>query len=77
MPESDLAVTRCALPFPFSATSAIGLAVNVAFYGLIFVFSLFFQNVQGFSALQTGLAFVPTTVAVMAGNLLAPRCAAR
>jgi MFS transporter, DHA2 family, methylenomycin A resistance protein len=61
----------------FSATSAIGLAVNIAFYGLIFVFSLYFQDVRGLSALQTGLAFAPITLAVMTGNLVAPRCAAR
>jgi DHA2 family methylenomycin A resistance protein-like MFS transporter len=61
----------------FSGASAIGLAVNVAFYGLIFVFSLYFQTVQGLSALQTGLAFAPTTLAVMGGNLVAPRCAIR
>jgi DHA2 family methylenomycin A resistance protein-like MFS transporter len=31
----------------FSATSLIGLLVNVAFYGLIFVFSLYFQTARG------------------------------
>lgn len=57
----------------FSATSAIGLLVNIAFYGLIFVFSLFFQRAQHLSALQTGLAFAPMTAAVMAANVLAGR----
>jgi MFS transporter, DHA2 family, methylenomycin A resistance protein len=61
----------------FSAATAIGLLVNIVFYGLIFVLSLYFQRLEGYSAIETGLAFVPTTAAVMAGNLLAGRAAAR
>jgi len=57
----------------FSATSTIGLVVNVAFYGLIFVFSLYFQTTQHYSALATGLAFAPTTAAVLVANLIAGR----
>ena len=45
----------------FSAAAAIGLLLNIAFYGLIFVLSLFFQRDQGRSALATGLAFAPMT----------------
>jgi MFS transporter, DHA2 family, methylenomycin A resistance protein len=55
----------------FAAASSIGLAINIAFYGLIFVFSLYFQTTRHYSALLTGLAFAPVTVAVLAGNLLA------
>jgi MFS transporter, DHA2 family, methylenomycin A resistance protein len=55
----------------FAGASAIGLLVNVAFYGLIFVLSLFFQRGQHLSSLQTGLSFAPMTAAIMAGNLLA------
>jgi MFS transporter, DHA2 family, methylenomycin A resistance protein len=61
----------------FSSATAIGLLVNIVFYGLIFVFSLYFQRLKGYSAIETGLAFVPTTAAVMAGNLLAGRGASR
>jgi MFS transporter, DHA2 family, methylenomycin A resistance protein len=59
----------------FSASSAIGIVINVAFYGLIFVFSLYFQTTRHYSVLLTGLAFAPTTVAVCAANLLAGRLA--
>ncbi len=59
----------------FSLATAIGLLVNVAFYGLIFVLSLFFQREQQLSSLQTGLAFAPMTAAIMAANLLAGRVA--
>jgi len=59
----------------FSSTAAIGLLVNVAFYGLIFVFSLFFQQTQHLSALATGLAFAPMTAAILVGNFAAARLA--
>jgi len=61
----------------FALTSLVGLLVNVAFYGLIFVFSLYFQQVNGLSPFATGLAFVPMMAAVLLANLLAPRLAER
>jgi DHA2 family methylenomycin A resistance protein-like MFS transporter len=69
-PMLPLRLFRCEA---FSANTAIGLLINVAFYGLIFVFSLFFQRGQHFSALQTGLAFAPMTLAIMAANAVAGR----
>jgi MFS transporter, DHA2 family, methylenomycin A resistance protein len=57
----------------FSSATAIGLAVNTAFYGLIFVLSLFFQRGQHLTALQTGFAFAPSTIAVATANILAGR----
>ena len=57
----------------FSSTSAVGLMINVAFYGLIFVFSLYFQQVNHWSPLWTGLAFVPMVGAVGVTNLVVPR----
>jgi DHA2 family methylenomycin A resistance protein-like MFS transporter len=59
----------------FSSAAAIGLLLNIAFYGLIFVLSLFFQRDQGRSALETGLAFAPMTGIVMATNVAAGRIA--
>ncbi len=61
----------------FGPASAIGLLVNVAFYGLLFVLSLFFQREQHHSALVTGLAFAPMTVAIIAANLTANRFGGR
>ncbi|MCA1458370.1 MFS transporter [Bradyrhizobium sp. BRP22] len=61
----------------FSATSLVGLLVNVAYYGLIFVLSLYFQEINGLSAFQTGLAFVPMMGAVLPVNLIAPRISER
>src|SRR6266404_2715577 len=57
----------------FALTSLIGLLVNVAIYGLIFVLSLYFQQVNGLSPFATGLAFVPMMGAVLPVNLIAPR----
>ena len=61
----------------FALTSLVGLLVNIAFYGLIFVFSLYFQEVNGWSSFATGLAFVPMMGAVLPVNLIAPRLAER
>jgi DHA2 family methylenomycin A resistance protein-like MFS transporter len=61
----------------FARTSLVGLLVNIAFYGLIFVFSLYFQEINGWSSFATGLAFVPMMGAVLPVNLIAPRLAER
>lgn len=53
----------------FTSTSLIGVLLNFAFYGLIFVFSLFFQQIWSYSPIVAGLAFLPMTAAVMTANL--------
>lgn len=58
-------------------TVAAGAACSVAFYGLVFVFSLFFQEVQGRSALWAGLMFLPMTGLIAVTNLFAGKLAAR
>lgn len=61
----------------FACASVIGLIVNIAFYGLIFVLGLYFQTAHGYSPLQTGLAFAPTTAVVLVANVSAGRLVAR
>jgi DHA2 family methylenomycin A resistance protein-like MFS transporter len=61
----------------FALTSLIGLLVNIAVYGLLFVFCLYFQEINGLSPLATGFAFVPMMAVVFPVNLLAPRLAER
>src|SRR5216683_2186507 len=61
----------------FALTALVGLLVNVAFYRLIFVFSLYFQRVNGLSPFATGLAFLPMLGAVLPVNLVAARVAER
>lgn len=60
-----------------AVTVAAGAACSVAFYGLVFVFSLFFQEVQGRSALWAGLMFLPMTGLIAVTNVFAGRLAAR
>ena len=55
----------------FSTAIFVGAVINFVFYGLVFVFSLFFQAVQGKSAFATGLAFVPMTAIIMLVNVVA------
>jgi MFS transporter, DHA2 family, methylenomycin A resistance protein len=61
----------------FALASLVGLLANIAFYGLIFVFSLYFQRINGLSPFATGLAFVPMMGAVLSVNLVASRVAER
>jgi DHA2 family methylenomycin A resistance protein-like MFS transporter len=61
----------------FSTATAVGLVVNFAYYGLVFVFSLFFQAVQQFTPQQTGLAFLPMTAILMVMNIAAGRLVTR
>lgn len=61
----------------FSVASTAGLIVNFAYYGLVFVFSLFFQSIQHFSPQQTGLAFLPMTAILMVMNVVAGHLIAR
>ncbi|MEU7301145.1 MFS transporter [Streptomyces sp. NPDC007206] len=56
---------------------AAGSAVSVAFYSLVFVFSLFFQQVQGRSALYAGLMFLPMTGLIAVTNVVAGKLAGR
>ncbi|GAA4628426.1 MFS transporter [Actinoallomurus vinaceus] len=42
--------------------AAVGFALNVGFYGMVFLLSLYLQQARGLSALATGLAFLPMTV---------------
>jgi DHA2 family methylenomycin A resistance protein-like MFS transporter len=55
----------------YSAANAEGLVMGFVTVGLLFVFALFFQQVQGYSAIGAGLRFLPLTVAfVLTGPLV-------
>ncbi|MFJ6081748.1 MFS transporter [Streptomyces sp. NPDC092369] len=60
-----------------SVAVASGVACSVAFFGLVFLFSLFFQQVQGRSALYAGLMFLPMTGLIGVTNLVSGKMAAR
>jgi DHA2 family methylenomycin A resistance protein-like MFS transporter len=54
----------------FALSALVGLLFNIAFYGLIFVLSLYFQKVNAWSPFATGLAFVPMMAMVLPANLV-------
>jgi DHA2 family methylenomycin A resistance protein-like MFS transporter len=51
--------------------------VNCAYYGIIFVLSLYLQKALGFSTVQAGLAFLPLTGTFIASNMASGWLAAR
>jgi EmrB/QacA subfamily drug resistance transporter len=57
------------------------LGVGTVLFGVFFFLTLFAQEVWGYSAMRTGVAFLPLTAAVLAGSALAatlmPRVGAR
>ncbi|MHA5053221.1 MFS transporter [Streptomyces sp. SD15] len=60
-----------------SLSVAIGFALNVGFYGMIFLLGLYLQQVHGLSALATGVAFLPMTVLTSFMGPVAARLATR
>ena len=52
-------------------------AVSFGMFGMFFFFSLFFQNVQGYSPLQAGLRALPSTAMIIIVAPLAGRMAGR
>jgi DHA2 family methylenomycin A resistance protein-like MFS transporter len=55
----------------FSATIAVGTAVNLSYYGTIFVLSLYLQQARGYGVMQAGLAFLPLTATFILSNTIA------
>ena len=61
----------------FSGSSYVGLAINLGFYGQLFVISLYFQQVRGYSALQTGLALLPMGIFVALSSVASGKLTGR
>ena len=59
------------------ASIAVGMAFVISFYGLIFLLSLYLQDVRAKSALETGAVFVPMAVVSIGVNAVAARAAER
>ncbi len=60
----------------FCAAVVLGVIMNVTFYGMIFVLSLYFQNAKGYTPTETGLALLPFIV-IMLANRASGRLAKR
>jgi fucose permease len=60
-----------------SGAYGLSLAIGAALSGMLFLLTLFLQNVLGFSPLQAGFAFLPTAVGIGVGAGLTSRLIAR
>ncbi|MFD7084235.1 MFS transporter [Streptomyces sp. NPDC059918] len=60
-----------------SGGAVIGLLFNLAFYGMVFTASLYFQQHRGLSALRTGLALFPAVAMTMFASILSGKLARR
>ncbi|QQC66084.1 MFS transporter [Paraburkholderia ginsengisoli] len=54
----------------FSAAVLFGICVNLTYYGMVFVLSLYLQRVRGYTPLQAGLAFLPLTGGLLLSNVV-------
>src|SRR5581483_6704406 len=61
----------------FSGAAAVGVALNLGFYGQLFVMNLYFQRERGYSAQLTGLAILPQAVFVSAASFVSGRLTAK
>jgi MFS transporter, DHA2 family, methylenomycin A resistance protein len=61
----------------FRTGATVGLLINFGFYGQLFVMSLYFQDVRGYSALQTGLALLPEAALLTVASAVSGRVMAR
>ncbi len=54
----------------FSPAVVYGICVNLAYYGVVFVLSLYLQQQLHYSPLATGLAYIPLTATFIISNVL-------
>jgi MFS transporter, DHA2 family, methylenomycin A resistance protein len=59
-----------------SVSVALGILTNLTFYALIFVLSIYFQRVKGYTPTRTGFALLPFT-AIMLANVASAHLAKR
>lgn len=59
------------------ATMFTGAVINLTFFGVVFVLSLYFQTVLHYDAIHTGLAFIPLTAVMTISSLTSARIAQR
>lgn len=61
----------------FSPATVFGMAANLTYYGAIFVISLYLQQVKGWSAALSGLAFLPLTGSFIVSNMVSAAISGR
>jgi EmrB/QacA subfamily drug resistance transporter len=60
-----------------AAANGIATTIGAALFGLFFFLSLYLQQVNGYSPLKAGLAFLPAALATMAGAMVGTRIVPR
>lgn len=61
----------------FAICVLYGMAVNLTYYGIVFVLSLYLQHGLGYSAIETGFAYLPLTATFFGVNVLSGILVAR
>ena len=61
----------------FNILVGLGMLLNGAYYGTIFVLSLYLQQVLHYSSLAAGMAFLPLTAGFIISNLISARVIAK
>ncbi|HEX8864357.1 MAG TPA: MFS transporter, partial [Lentzea sp.] len=61
----------------FTATAVIGVLLNLGYYGMLFVATLYFQQQRGFDAMTTGLMLLPTACTALVAGPVSGRLTAR
>jgi DHA2 family methylenomycin A resistance protein-like MFS transporter len=61
----------------FAATAAIGVLLNLGYYGMLFVATLYFQQQRGYDAMTTGLMLLPTVCTALVAAPISGRITAR
>jgi EmrB/QacA subfamily drug resistance transporter len=57
----------------FFATNVVGFMVTFAMFAMFFFLALYMQNILGYSPLETGVRFLPSTLLVMVAGPIAGR----
>ncbi len=60
----------------FSSATAVGLLINLGFYGELFVMSLYLQQIRGFTPLRAGVALTPELAMAVVGSAASGRITA-
>ncbi|ROQ36488.1 DHA2 family methylenomycin A resistance protein-like MFS transporter [Streptomyces sp. PanSC19] len=61
----------------FSPTIAVGVLLNLGYYGMLYLSTLYLQNERGYGAPATGLALLPTVCMALVAAPLSGRLTAR
>lgn len=69
--------TRLATNKVLGSMALAGAAINLTFYGTVFVFSIYFQTFLHYDAFETGLSFIPLTAVLTLSTMLSARFAKR